>query len=91
VVTSYVGLGRLYRQAGRNGEALAVLDKAVALAPQSASVHYARGQVLARLGQTAAAHQEFDASAKLLKSFNDRLQQDPFGDHAADAQDAAQQ
>jgi hypothetical protein len=27
----------------------------------------------------------------LLKSFNDRIQQDPLGDKAADAQDAAQQ
>jgi hypothetical protein len=27
----------------------------------------------------------------LLKSFNDRLQQDPSGDHSGDAQDAAQQ
>ena len=89
LVNSYVGLGKLYRQAGRNGEALAMLDHAVALAPQSASVHYARGQALARLGQSA--NQEFDTSAKLLKSFNDRLQQDPSGDLAADAQDAAQQ
>jgi hypothetical protein len=30
-------------------------------------------------------------SLRLLKSFNDRLQQDPSGDQAADAQDAAQQ
>jgi tetratricopeptide (TPR) repeat protein len=91
VVNSYVGLGKLDRQAGRNREALAMLDHAVALAPQSASVHYARGQVLARLGQTAAAQEEYEASAKLLKSFNDHLQQDPSGDQAADAQDAAQQ
>jgi Tfp pilus assembly protein PilF len=68
-----------------------MLDHAVSLAPQSASVHYARGQVLAKLGQPEKAKEEFDTSAKLLKSFNDRLQQDPSGDRAADAQDAAQQ
>jgi tetratricopeptide (TPR) repeat protein len=91
LVNSYVGLGKLYRHAGRDRKALDMLDHAVALAPNSASVHYARAQVLARLGQSANAHQEFDTSARLLKSFNDRLQQDPSGDQAADAQDAAQQ
>ena len=91
LVNSYVGLSKLYRQSGRNAEALAMLDHAVGLAPQSASVHYARGQVLARLGKTAAAREEFAFAGKLLKSFNDQLQQDPSGDQAADAQDAAQQ
>jgi tetratricopeptide (TPR) repeat protein len=91
LVNSYVGLGKLDRQAGRYSDALEMLDHAVALAPQSASVHYARGQVLAKLGQTAKAQEEFKTSATLLKSFNDRLQQDPSGDQAADAQDAAQQ
>ena len=91
LVNSYFGLAKLYREAGRYQEALEMLDHAEALAPHSASVHYTRGQVLARLGQSAKAHQEFDTAAKLLKSFNDRLQQDPSGDQSADAQDAAQQ
>jgi tetratricopeptide (TPR) repeat protein len=90
-VNSYFGLAKLYREAGRYQEALEMLDHAEALAPHSASVHYTRGQVLARLGQPAKAHQEFDTAASLLKSFNDRIQQDPLGDKAADAQDAAQQ
>jgi hypothetical protein len=68
-----------------------MLDHAAALAPESASVHYLRGQVLAKLGQKAKAEEEFNTSSRLLKSFNDRLQQDPSGDKAADAQDAAQQ
>ncbi len=91
LVNSYFGLAKLYRQSGRFQEALEMLDHAEALAPHSASVHYTRGQVLARLGQSAKAHQEFDTAAKLLKSFNDRLQQDPSGHQSADAQDAAQQ
>lgn len=91
LVNSYFGLAKLYRNNGRYQEALQMLDHAEVLAPHSASVHYTKGQVLARLGQSAKAHQEFDAAAKLLKSFNDRLQQDPSGDHSADAQDAAQQ
>ena len=91
LVNSYVGLGKLDRQAERYSDALEMLDRAVALAPESASVHYLRGQVLAKLGQKAKAEEEFNTSARLLKSFNDQLQQDPSGDRAADAQDAAQQ
>jgi tetratricopeptide (TPR) repeat protein len=91
LVNSYFGLAKLYRSAARYPEALEMLDHAEVLAPKSASVHYARGQVLTRLGQPARAHQEFDAAAQLLKSFNDRLQLDPSGDRFADAQDAAQQ
>ncbi len=91
LVNSYVGLGKLDRQAGHYSDSLEMLDRAVALAPESASVHYLRGQVLAKLGQKAKAEEEFNTSARLLKSFNDRLQQDPSGDRAADAQDAAQQ
>ncbi len=91
LVNSYVGLARLYRETNRYPEALKMLDQAEALAPQSASVHYTRAQVLVRLGEAAKARIEFDTAARLLKSFNDRLQQDPTGDRAADAQDAAQQ
>jgi tetratricopeptide (TPR) repeat protein len=91
LVNSYFGLAKLYRQQARYQEALDMLNHAEALAPQSASVHYTRAQILAHLGQSVKAHQEFDTAARLLKSFNDRLQQDPSGDHSADAQDAAQQ
>ncbi len=68
-----------------------MLDHAEALAPQSASVHFTRGQVLVRLGQNEKGRQELDTAARLLKSFNDRLQEDPSGDRFADAQDAASQ
>jgi tetratricopeptide (TPR) repeat protein len=91
LVNSYFGLAKLYRQSGRYQVSLTMLDRAEALAPQSASVHYLRGQVLAKLGEAAKAKQEFETSAKLLKSFNDRLQEDPLGERSADAQDAAQQ
>jgi tetratricopeptide (TPR) repeat protein len=91
LVNSYVGLAKLYRDLNRYQDALDMLDKAEVLAPQSASVHYTRAQVLARLGRSAEARIEFDAAAKLLKSFNDRLQQDLSDDRVADAQDAAQQ
>ncbi len=91
LVNSYFGLAKLYRDAARYQEALEMLDHAETLAPHSASVHYMRGQVLNHLGQRVQSRQEFDTASKLLKSFNDRLQQDPSGDESADAQDAAQQ
>jgi tetratricopeptide (TPR) repeat protein len=91
LVNSWFGLAKLYRDSGRYPEALQMLDHAETLAPQSASVHYTRGQVLSHLGQAAKAREEFETSARLLKSFNDRLQIDPSGDQSADAQDAAEQ
>jgi len=91
LTNSWFGLAKLCRDSGRYQKALQMLDHAEALAPQSASVHYTRGQVLAHLGQSAQAREEFDTSARLLKSFNDRLQVDPSGDQAGDAQDAAEQ
>jgi tetratricopeptide (TPR) repeat protein len=91
LVNSWFGLAKIYRDSGRYREALDSLDHAIAIVPQSASLHYTRGQVLARLGETEKSRAEFDTSAKLLKSFNDRLQQDFSGDRSADAQDAAQQ
>jgi len=91
LVNSYFGLAKLYQDGGRYGEALAMADHAVALAQTSASVHYTRGQILKHLGQTEKANREFQTSARLFKSFNDRLQQDPLGENSADAQDAAQE
>ncbi|WP_263354944.1 tetratricopeptide repeat protein [Acidicapsa acidisoli] len=91
LVNSYIGLAKLYRRSSRFREALEMLDHAVALASQSASVHYLRAQVLTHLGDTVNAQLEFDTSAKLLKSFNDQVQQNLSGDRTADAQHAAQQ
>ena len=91
LVNSYFGLAKLYLDSARYKEALAMSDRAAALAPTSASVHFTRGQILKHLGQSAKADQEFQTSARLFKSFNDRLQQDHSGDRSADAQDAAQE
>jgi tetratricopeptide (TPR) repeat protein len=91
LVNSYLGVAKVYRKASRYKDALEMLDHAVALAPQSASVHFLRGQVLAHLDQPVRAQQEFDTSAKLLKLFNEQVQQNLSGDRSADAQAAAQQ
>jgi tetratricopeptide (TPR) repeat protein len=91
LVNSYFGLAKLYRDDGRYQDALEMLAHAETLAPTSASVHFTKGQVLNHLGEPAKSKQEFQTAARLLKSFNDRLRQDPTGDQSADAQDAAQE
>jgi len=91
LVNSYFGLAKLYRDSGRLTEAVAMLDKAEALAPQSASLHYTKGQVLAKSGKREEAQLEFARSAELLHAFNDKLQQTRSGDRSADAQGAAEQ
>lgn len=89
--TSYLGLARIYRTAGRSNDALRMIDRAVALAPESASVHFERGRILQRLGQKEKAQHEFATAAALLKSFNDKLQGEVTADTAADAATASQQ
>jgi tetratricopeptide (TPR) repeat protein len=91
LVNSYFGLAKLYRDEARYQEALDPLTHALALAPNSASVHFTMGQVLKGLGQTQKANQEYQTAGKLLKSFNDSLQQDQSADRIADAQNAAQE
>ncbi len=89
LVNSYLGLAKLDRKTGQEHQALVLLDHAVLLAPRSASVHYMRAQVLAKL-HDAQASREFAAASELLKSYNEHLQQDPSGDSLVDAQSAAQ-
>jgi tetratricopeptide (TPR) repeat protein len=91
LVNSYFGLAKLYADSGRYKDAMEMVDHAVALAPNSASVHFTRGQILKHLGQTEKANAELLVAGKLFKSINDRLQSDPLGDSSADAQSAAQE
>ena len=91
LVNSCFGLAKIYRESGRFKEALAMLDRAESMVPQSASLHYTKGQVLARLGEPDKAKQEFARSAELLHEFNDRLQQGTVGDISADAESASEQ
>lgn len=91
LVNSYFGLAKVYRESGRAPEALDMLNHAVDIVPQSASLHFTKGQVLKQLGRSSEARREFDLAAALHKSFNDRLQQDHSADTAADAEAAAQE
>ena len=83
LANSYFNLAKLYRTSSRFTEALAAIDHAAALAPNSASVHYLRAQVLTRLGRKQQATDEFKRAGVLLKQFNDQIQNDPSGSLAA--------
>jgi predicted Zn-dependent protease len=49
LTTPYSGLAQIYRAQNRYADALSMLNHAVARQPNSAILHYLRGQVLARL------------------------------------------
>lgn len=63
---SLLELARIYQRRNDNAKALKALDGALKLAPDSHSVHFVRGQVLARLGRKIESQKEFAAAQKLL-------------------------
>ncbi len=91
LVNSCIGLAKLYRKEGRLADALVQLNNAARLAPQAASVHFLKGQVLAGLGDATGSKFELKTSAALLSQFNEHLQQEKTGDQTVDAQSAAEQ
>lgn len=72
--TSWFGLAKIYREQKRYSDALHALDKAGAIDPQSASVHYLRGQILLALKRQLEAQSEFALVHKLQKETTDRLE-----------------
>lgn len=91
LVNSYQELAKLYLDQQRLPTALSMSDRALQLAPTSASVHFTRGQILKASGQTAAAKREFETTASLHKAIHDRSTAEPSADQFADAQAAAQE
>jgi tetratricopeptide (TPR) repeat protein len=72
--TSWFGLAKLYKEQDSFPEALTALDKAGALDPKSASVHYLRAQVLTALKRNNEAQAEFAIVQKLKKETVDALE-----------------
>ena len=66
--TSLLELARLCQHRGDNLQALKLLDSAVKLAPDNQNVHFARGQVLLRLGRTEEGKQELVVAQRLINS-----------------------
>jgi tetratricopeptide (TPR) repeat protein len=87
LANSYVGLAKLFRDSGRWAESLKMLDSASNLAPESSSVHYLRGMVLAHLGDKVGARRELAETSEIIARTH--LRQEPYrGDEVGDAQRA---
>lgn len=84
--TSSFGLAKIYKEQGKYTEALSELAAAVAVDPQSASVHYLRGQVLYAMGRHAEARPEFNEARRLQQATRDELERKISGQHVSDPQ-----
>jgi tetratricopeptide (TPR) repeat protein len=67
-----LGLTKLYLQQQKYKQALATVDAALKLAPQSQNAHFMRGQALIREGRRQEGRQELAAAQKLLESGLDK-------------------
>jgi tetratricopeptide (TPR) repeat protein len=63
---SLLELARIYQRHNQNQKALEALDTALKFASDSQSIHFVRGQVLARLGRKAESQKELAIAQKLL-------------------------
>lgn len=86
LASSQFGLAKIYREQGKYREALAALDAAGKLDPNSASVHYLKGQILVRLGRRADGQTEFQAATKMRRVETDRLEREVSGQSFLDPQ-----
>ena len=66
--TALLELAKLCQHRGDNQEALKLLDSAVELAPENQNVHFARGQVLLRLGRREEGKRELALAQELINS-----------------------
>ena len=72
--TSWFGLAKIYKEQARYPEALNALNKAGALDPNSASVHYLRAQILTALKRDTEAQAEFAVVQRLKRDTIDELE-----------------
>ncbi len=90
LTTPYSGLAQIYRAQNRYADALSMLNHAVARQPNSAILHYLRGQVLARLHRENEAQAAFHTAQDLLHKFNEQLNKPGAPSQSADAQTTEQ-
>jgi superkiller protein 3 len=65
LISSLLGLAKVYRRQQKFAPALAELDLAVKLDPTRTDVHYVRGQVLLSLGRKVEAKKELEAAVNI--------------------------
>ena len=76
LLTSRLGLAKIYQRQGKYKEALAELDAASKIDPNSYNVHFLRGQVLLRLGRKQEGQVELDKSTRILNTSRAKRQQE---------------
>ncbi len=84
--TSWYGLGKIYSKQKKYAEALHALEAAGAIDPNSASVHYLRGQILTQLGRKEQARAEMATVRRLNQETRDKLEQQVTGSGYRDPQ-----
>jgi len=76
LLSSRIGLAKIYQQEGRYAEALAELDAAKKLDDKSNNVHYLRGQVLLRMGRRKEGQAELATATELLNASRAKRQKE---------------
>jgi tetratricopeptide (TPR) repeat protein len=72
--TSWYGLAKIYREQGRHKDALKAIDHAIAIDPDSASVHYLRSQILMQLDRKTEAQADLAAVRQLQQKSLDHVE-----------------
>lgn len=86
MATAWYGLARIYQDSQRYPEALKVVNAALALEKQSASLHFLKGQVLLRLGREKEARVELAEGNRLARIAQDELARKASGQSMPDPQ-----
>jgi len=76
LLSSRLGLAKIYQGQEKYKEALAELDAASKIDPNSYNVHFLRGQVLLRLGRKPEGQAELDNATRILNSSRAKRQQE---------------
>jgi protein O-GlcNAc transferase len=84
--TSWYGLAKIYRKQGHLSQALKAIDHALAIDPNSASVHYLRSQVLTQLGRKEEAQTDLADVRRLQRESLDQLEKQMEGGKYHDPQ-----
>jgi Tfp pilus assembly protein PilF len=76
MLNPHLGLARVYQRQMQYPKALAELDIAGKLDPESSRIHYLRGQILLRQGRTAEGKKELDTSIRMSSAKRDQRQKE---------------
>jgi tetratricopeptide (TPR) repeat protein len=76
MLNPHLGLAKVYQRQMKYDKALAELEVAGKLDPESSRIHYLRGQILLRQGRTAEAKKELDTSVRMSSARRDQRQKE---------------